>query len=132
MTDKKIMEAVLKKIDFPSSKDWEKLAASNTDIAKIQVTEEGDIEFLDKDGEVLSLMGKEILIFSHWFAKEFWKDDKDKFNITWQGEIDKAKGHRYVDAWVWHLMHMTTYKNPVRYLRLFVEYDAYGNYTAMD
>lgn len=56
------------------------------------------------------------VIFSHVFAKAFWKDDKTRFKIWGTGLFEE----QWVDAWEYYLMQMVRQEEPLKYLEKFL------------
>ena len=79
------------------------------------------------------LENKMNIIFSHDFAKAFWKDDKTKWNIqarlsvhfkNLKWYLESAKGEFlcpiFIPAWQYHLQRMVLEKEPLKYLERFL------------
>ena len=60
------------------------------------------------------------VIFSHDFAKAFWKNDFWAGHIsTPVGDNDNGLGMRMSHSWQYHLQQMVLQENPINYLRKF-------------
>ena len=73
------------------------------------------------------------LIFSHAFAKAFWREDKTKWNIqarlsvhfkNLKWYLESAKGEFlcpiFIPAWQYHIQRMALEKEPLKYLERFL------------
>ena len=64
------------------------------------------------------------VIFSHDFAKAFWKNDFWAAHIsTPVGDNDNGLGMRMSHRWQYHLQQMVLQENPINYLRKFINTD---------
>jgi hypothetical protein len=138
MTKQGIIEEVLRKINFPNNKDMQKLSKEGYKF--IGVIEDGSLMIANELDEV-SFYAYEILIFSHWFAKAFWGEEKTDFEgypfpktdsgnliIDSEGFIHDKEGTLYADidyeecplAWQYHLQQMVLEKDPLKYLEKFL------------
>lgn len=83
----------------------------------IYLTESLDVSFLSENNWYAN---KEKIIFSHDFAKAFWKNDFDCNHVSelWSTEI----GNAYFDGedWQFHLQQMVLEKDPIKYLEQFL------------
>jgi len=63
------------------------------------------------------------IIFSHDFAKAFWKLNKAKDWVSWRFEGNEVPGDRRTGAmtgWCYHLSQMVLEKDPIKYLEKFL------------
>ena len=118
MTDKKIMEKVLKKINFPDSEDIAKITIINAEYKGI--ADNADL-LIESDG-IVSLYAREIIIFSHWFAKAFWGEEQieiDPFSLDgYDGDCQTCLIK--LPAWKWRLQQMILEEQRLKYLEKFL------------
>lgn len=71
------------------------------------------------------------VIFSHAFAKAFWKDEPNvnvcKLPTPQVGEPDhRHLGHCFYAGWAWHLQQMVLCEEPLEYLAKFLKVEGDG------